>query len=104
MATPLSEREAVVYERERVSDLDLALTLAVQKTATQKTTRDMWSAVVRSRALVLDEMAARHRTVSSSADPQMALLAETLTSALERFARPADPGPGTDPPEGYRKV
>ena len=104
IATTLSEREALAYARERASGLDLALTLAVQKTATQKTTRDMWSAVVRSRALVLDEMAARHRTVSSSADPQMALLAETLTSARERFARLVVRGPGNDPPERYHKV
>jgi CHAT domain-containing protein/tetratricopeptide (TPR) repeat protein len=113
IATTLSEREALAYARERASGLDLALTLAVQKTpqektqekpATQETTHDMWSAVVRSRALVLDEMAARHRTVSSSADPQMAQLAETLTSARERLARLVVRGPGSEPPERYHKL
>lgn len=113
IATTLSEREALAYARERASGLDLALTLAVQKTsakerlqkpATQETARDMWTAVVRSRALVLDEMAARHRTVSSSADPQMAQLAETLTSARERLARLVVRGPGSEPPERYHKL
>jgi CHAT domain-containing protein len=113
IATTLSEREALAYARERASGLDLALTLAAQKTspkepqekpATQETTRDMWSAVVRSRALVLDEMAARHRAVSSSADPQMAHLAETLTSARGRLARLVVRGPGNEPPERYHKL
>jgi CHAT domain-containing protein/tetratricopeptide (TPR) repeat protein len=113
IATTLSEREALAYARERASSLDLAMTLLVQKTpqkepqekpATQETTRHMWSVVVRSRALVLDEMAARHRTVSSSADPQMAQLAETLTSARERLTRLVVRGPGSEPPEGYHKL
>jgi CHAT domain-containing protein len=113
IATTLSEREALAYARERASGLDLALTLAAQKSppkgpeekpTSRKTTRDMWSAVVRSRALVLDEMAARHRSVSASADPQMAHLAETLTSARERLARLAVRGPGTESPERYHKL
>jgi len=113
IATTLSEREALAYARERASGLDLALTLAVRKTpqrqlqerpATQETTRDMWSAVVRSRALVLDEMAARHRTVSSSTDPRMAQLSETLTSARERLAHLVVRGPGSEPPERHHKL
>jgi CHAT domain-containing protein/tetratricopeptide (TPR) repeat protein len=117
IATTLSEREALAYAKERASGLDLALTLAAEKAsqkaphekattqeAKRETTRDMWSAVVRSRALVLDEMASRHRTVSASADPQMAQLAGTLTSARERLARLAVRGPGTDPPERYHKL
>ena len=113
VATTLSEREALAYARERASGLDVALTLAAQETphagaqkeaTSRETTRDIWSAVVRSRALVLDEMAARHRTVSSSADPQMTQLAATLTSARERLARLAVRGPGSEPPERYRKL
>jgi CHAT domain-containing protein/tetratricopeptide (TPR) repeat protein len=113
VATTLSEREALAYARERASGLDVALTLAAHKTpqaraqkdaTSRETTRDMWSAVVRSRALVLDEMAGRHRTVSSSADPQMAQLAENLTSARERLARLVVRGPGSEPPERYHKL
>src|SRR4029077_1418517 len=68
------------------------------------TTRDMWRAVVRSRALVLDEMATRHRTVSGSSDPELARVAEALTSARERLARLGVGGPGNEPPERYLKL
>ena len=113
IATALSEREALAYARERASGLDLVLSLAAPKTqpkesqdkpATQETTRDMWTAVVQSRALVLDEMAARHRSISSSADPQMAQFTETLTSARERLARLVVRGPGSEPIERYHKL
>jgi len=101
IATTLSEREALAYARERASGLDLALTLAAQEAPT---TRDMWGAVVRSRALVLDEMATRHRTVSGSSDPELARVAEALTSARERLARLVVRGPGNEPPERYLKL
>jgi CHAT domain-containing protein len=101
IATTLSEREALAYARERASGLDLALTLAAQG---RQPPRAVWGAVVRSRALVLDEMAARHRTVSRAADPEMARLAEALTSARERLARLVVRGPGNEPPERYHKL
>ena len=101
IATTLSEREALAYARERTSGLDLVLTLAAQQ---RPTARAAWGAVVRSRALVLDEMAARHRTVSRAADPEMARLAETLTSARERLARLVVRGPGNEPAERYHKL
>lgn len=101
IATTLSEREALAYAKERSSSLDLVLTLAAQQ---RPTARAAWSAVVRSRALVLDEMAARHRTVSRTADQQMARLAEELTSVRERLARVVVQGPGKEPPERYRKL
>ena len=101
IATTLSEREALAYAKERVSGLDLALTLAAPK---KPAARAVWGSVVRSRALVLDEMAARHRTVSRAADPETARLAETLTSARERLARLVVRGPGHDPPERYHKL
>ena len=101
IATTLSEREALAYARERASSLDLVLTLATQK---KSATRDAWGAVVRSRALVLDEMAARHRTVSGSADPEMARLVGEVTSARERLAHLVVRGPGDERPELYHKL
>src|SRR6267142_190361 len=101
IATTLSEREALAYAKERSSSLDLTLTLAAQE---RPTARVAWGAVVRSRALVLDEMAARHRTVSLAADPEMARLAEQLTPARERLARLVVRGPGNEPAERYHKL
>jgi tetratricopeptide (TPR) repeat protein len=101
IATTLSEREALAYSKERSSSLDLALTLAVQE---KQTARSAWSAVVRSRALVLDEMAARHRAVSGAADPELARLADALSSARERQARLVVQGPSKENAEYYHKL
>jgi len=53
---------------------------------------------------VLDEMAARHRTVSGSADPEMARLVGEVTSARERLAHLVVRGPGDERPELYHKL
>ena len=101
IATSLSEREALAYARERSSGLDLVLTLAAPKSPAD---RAAWGAVVRSRAVVLDEMAARHRTVSRADDPELARRAEVLTSARVRLARLVVRGPGNEPPERFHKL
>ena len=101
IATALSEREALAYARERASGLDLALTLAARD---KQATRPVWDGVARSRALVLDEMAARHRTVSNSVDPKTARMAAEFVSARERVARLVVRGPGSEPPQRYHKL
>lgn len=47
----------------------------------------VFDAVVRSRALVLDEMAARHRAARAADDPEIARLEGVLTARRERLAR-----------------
>jgi CHAT domain-containing protein/tetratricopeptide (TPR) repeat protein len=101
IAATLSEREALAYAGERASSLDLLLTLAVQD---RSTARAALGAVVRSRALVLDEMAARHRTVAISADPDVARLGGELTSARERLARLVVRGPDKESAGHYHKL
>lgn len=101
IATTLSEREALAYAAERTSDLDLPLTLAAQE---GQRARDAWSALIRSRALVLDEMAARHRIVSAGGNPELVRLASALTSARERQARLVVQGPSKDRAELYRTL
>ncbi len=59
--------------------------------------RSVWDAVVRSRALVLDEMAARHSGVFRSSDPEVARLAKDLGQARERLARIVVRGSGEEP-------
>ena len=81
-ARGLTEREALRYEQARASGFDVTLS------ALAHTSRDepsapvarVWDELVRSRALVLDEMALRHRSAVESEDPEL----EPLITALDR--------------------
>lgn len=101
----LAEREALLYASARTSGLDLALTLAAESpTSPPGLRQSVWDALIRSRALVLDEMAARHRAVSTAEEPEISRLAKELTSARERLAKLVVSGPRNDPPERYRSL
>jgi CHAT domain-containing protein/tetratricopeptide (TPR) repeat protein len=60
-------------------------------------------AVVRSRALVLDEMGARHRAARAAGDPEVARLENALAARRERLARLALREPG-DAAAPYRAL
>lgn len=81
----LGEPGALAYARVRADGLDVALELlgAVEG---PETVRHAWDALVRSRALVLDEMASRHRGVLDAGDPGVAAVAAELTAARESLA------------------
>jgi len=81
----LSESQALQYASTRNRGLDLALSLAASASDSASRQRVLDS-LTRSRAVVLDEMAARQRAVSGSDDPEIARLAERLTSARARLA------------------
>ena len=70
----------------RASGLDLALTLAVDRANTPLARSEVFDAVIRSRALVFDELAARHRSAYGSGDPEVKQLADQLSSARARLA------------------
>jgi len=101
-AGTLTEREALHYAATRTSCLDLALSIAVSgpEGAPDAGWR-AWDVLIRSRALVLDEMAARHRTVSAVADPEISRLSEGLGSARQQLANLLVRGPGDASPERY---
>ncbi len=104
-ARTLPERQALAYASARASGLDLALTFATKNRKGAPTpARAVWDALVRSRALVLDEMATRHRTVGEVGEPEIARLARELASARERLANLIVRGRGTDLPESYRTL
>jgi len=65
----LSEREALRYSDVRVSGLDIALTVAAGGDVGDP--ESSWDALIRSRALVLDEMSLRNRTVIESDDLEL---------------------------------
>lgn len=101
-ARALSERQALQYASVRVAGLDLAL--SVTSPDDPQGVRKTWDSLVRSRALVLDEMAARHRTLASASDPEIAALERKLASASARFANLMVRGPARDPVDRYRAL
>lgn len=102
-ARSLSEREALRYEQIRTSVLDVALSALAGATLPTEMTPQVWDEVVRSRALVLDEMAARSRAAASREGPEIAALAEKLEQARNRLAGLVVAGAEAGKPERYRE-
>ncbi len=85
-AAGLSEREALEYAGEQVERLDLALSLVVEPGLDDPTlVAAAWDALVRSRGLVLDEMAGRRMALSDA--PEIAPIAAGLRDAASRLSR-----------------
>jgi CHAT domain-containing protein/tetratricopeptide (TPR) repeat protein len=103
-ARSLSEREALDYERLRISGLDLALSVLVLGPKTgpaAANTEKVWDELIRSRGLVLDEMASRHHAASGDEKPETASLAQALSAARNRLAALVVRGPISEQPEDY---
>jgi CHAT domain-containing protein/Tfp pilus assembly protein PilF len=99
----LSEEQALSYATVRVRGLDLALTLAAAGLESSQLRR-VFDALVRSRAVVLDEMAARNRTAITAANAEIAGLADELARARARLANLIVRGTGRLTPEAYRAL
>ena len=100
----LGERQAILYTALRRSSLDLAVALSAEHGQLMAAgRRDVLDSIVRSRALVLDEMAGRRRDVSASGDPETQRLGRELAGARDRLARLAVGGPASETPEQYRE-
>ncbi len=98
----LPERQALNYCA-RDAGLDLILTLASEFGSSDPSANDRaWEAVIRSRAAVLDEMAARHRVVVEAGDTALVSLAATWASSRQRVANLMVRGIGGENPERYR--
>jgi len=99
----LAERRALRLACVRASGLDLALAQAARGLGTEA--RDeVWDALVRSRAVVLDEMAGRRRSAAGASDPATSSLAAQFMSASSRHTYLLLRGMGDDTPESYRKL
>lgn len=81
----LSEREALAYASRSPTALNLAIALAEQQPSVSR--RPVWDAVIRSRTLVLDELAVRHRRAVTSDREETAHFVRQLSSARDRLAR-----------------
>jgi len=103
-ARAMSEREALTYAASRDSGLDVMLSLATElppKVAGLGSRA--WDAVVRARALVLDEMGRRFGAIESSSDPELARLNAQLSAARQRLARLTVRGSGESDAEQHRQ-
>jgi CHAT domain-containing protein len=101
----LPERQALAASASpRTPTLDLMLHLASARRDDEAMSRAAWEAVIRSRGMVLDEMAARDRFVAAGEGLESAGLAEALTSARQRLAALTVRGIRNDPPELYRRL
>ncbi len=104
-ASTLPEQEALGYESKARIRLYRALGYAAETSdLSPEARREVWNAVIRSRALIFDEMAARHRSIVSSENPELIRLASEFSSAQQRLAALVIRGPGSQRPERYRKL
>ena len=84
----LPERQAMFYADKRPRGLDLALSIAASGTAASDTASArarVLGSVIQSRAVVLDELAARGRAIDKS-NSQVAALNASTVAARQRFA------------------
>jgi len=92
----LSEREALSLVSRRATGLDVILSVAAQDPNPQRASA-AFDAVIRSRAMVLDELAERRRIVAAIRDPEVSGLLESYRRSAERVAYLAVQGPGSHP-------
>jgi CHAT domain-containing protein len=97
----VDERQALRYADLHTTSMDTALTLAARGRATAAEGTRVWDALIRSRALVLDEMGERHRSIQQSGSPEVAKLAAQVAAARSRIARIVVQGRGGMSPKDY---
>ena len=102
IAGGLTEEEALRFEAIRFSGFNVALTvLATGAEVGAELQSKAWDQLVRSRALVLDEMAARSRIAFRAASTELAPRLEALRSARKELAELVLVGPDSEQPEQY---
>jgi CHAT domain-containing protein len=104
MASSLSERGTLAYAATKSNSFDICLSLAAShEEGIGKFVSKAWDYLIRSRALVFDEMSARHRTTLETSDPETKALADSFFSARRSLANLVVRGPGAiNPGESYR--
>jgi CHAT domain-containing protein/Tfp pilus assembly protein PilF len=100
----LSEREALEIERVRASGMDLALSILAGAAAGElpdTALEQAWTALLRARALVLDQVASLRRPPTSEQSPEIDRLSRDLRSATGRLSDLMVRGPDPDHPGDY---
>ena len=101
-APTLPERQALRYAARRGRGLDLALSTLSER-PDQATTRAVADTLVRSRAVVLDEVSSRRRRALESAAPELQAAVERFEAASRDLAGLWVRGVGRDSVEEYRQ-
>jgi tetratricopeptide (TPR) repeat protein len=106
IARTLTDRRALDFAAERQSGRNLAVTLATHAKIAAQTDTDMaWRIVIQGRNVVVDEMAARQRTVIAEAENAAVRDQWTaLNRARARLANLVIGGPQGSTPEAYQAL
>jgi len=105
MARGLARDQALDYASQRVDALDLGLSFLARQAGLPREARSRtYDALIRSRAVVLDEMAARNRLLGGDSSEEIQRLARQFASATQTLANLTVRGPGDDPPEVYQDL
>lgn len=100
----LPERQALGYATSDPAALDIALSIAKDRhPGDPATAMRIWDAIVRGRAVVLDEMAARHRAAKYPGDAVTRRLDLDVRRAREQLAGLLVRGPKDGPVDAYQK-
>lgn len=95
LARSSPEQQALRHATTRSESVDLALSLAVNLgDRSTDASRRAWDAVIRDRAVILDELAARQRAISVSDDPVLRDLSADFITARTELANLVIRGPG----------
>jgi CHAT domain-containing protein/Tfp pilus assembly protein PilF len=101
----VDERQALRYADLHTASLDTALAIAAMPATSAAARAKSWDALIRSRALVLDEMGARHRSIVLSEDAEVRKLAQRTAMLRSEAAKLVLQGSGKLSPAEYgRKV
>jgi CHAT domain-containing protein/tetratricopeptide (TPR) repeat protein len=100
-ARGLSEREALMFESGGLVPLDLPITVLTGGPAVPDGPARVWDEIVQSRAMVLDEIAARHRGVRGSVSPEVEALLQALARDRAALAHLTIRGLDTEMPKAY---
>ena len=99
----LAERQALTYLSFGTAGLDLAVELAAHGVGGDSGVRDAWDALIRSRTLVLDEMAWRQNlTARAAADSSLAATVHDVDAARRRYAGLLVRGARDEDPHRFR--
>lgn len=95
----LAEEQALGYTSARPPALDLVVTLALEGEDGSERVARGWDALVRSRTLVLDEVADRQRLIRATGDPETRALTASVQEARTELANLVLRGPRGDTDE-----
>lgn len=95
VAAGSAERQALLFDSALAVGLHVALGLAAGKASTVELRKDAWNALIRDRALVLDEITVRNRSIRASGQ-ETSKLAEEYAAARRELARLVIRGRGTN--------